>query len=349
MKSHMQEEKGKKISILYILQILKEYSDEHHALSQQQIIDLLQKHYGQSINRKSVKRDLERLKDAGFPIASKEISREIQGKNNALTRDWQWLPLFSEDEILLLIDTLYFSHMNLGIIKKLSDKLRKLRNHLSEDSRTYIRNVPFSEPIVKKADMQQTLIILSEALKAKSKIKFQYMYYKADLKRYPHLDKDGNIKEYSVSPYIIYASDQRYFLLCNVDGDRGIKVFNLSLIEKISMIEGEIIPLKSLPEAEHFRSVKYIKPMLPIYTEGAVTCKFRADNSLITNILEQFGKAATIISASQNEVEVEVLAPTSCVEVWAFSYAPLVRVTGPEELVKKIRDKVASLQRMYER
>ena len=138
-------------------------------------------------------------------------------------------------------------------------------------------------------------------------------------------------------------------MLCNVDGDRGIKVFNLSLIEKISMIEGEIIPLKSLPEAEHFRSVKYIKPMLPIYTEGAVTCKFRADNSLITNILEQFGKAATIISASQNEVEVEVLAPTSCVEIWAFSYAPLVRVTGPEELVKKIRDKVASLQRMYER
>ena len=72
------EEKGKKISILYILRILKEFSDEKHPLSQKQIIELLDSKYGQAINRKSVKRDLEKLKDAGFPITSREVSREVK-------------------------------------------------------------------------------------------------------------------------------------------------------------------------------------------------------------------------------------------------------------------------------
>ena len=53
------EEKGKKISILYILRILKEFSDEKHPLSQKQIIELLDSKYGQAINRKSVKRETE--------------------------------------------------------------------------------------------------------------------------------------------------------------------------------------------------------------------------------------------------------------------------------------------------
>ena len=44
------EEKGKKISILYILRILKEFSDEKHPLSQKQIIELLDSKYGQAIN-----------------------------------------------------------------------------------------------------------------------------------------------------------------------------------------------------------------------------------------------------------------------------------------------------------
>ena len=68
------EEKGKKISILYILRILKEFSDEKHPLSQKQIIELLDSKYGQAINRKSVKRDLEKLKDAGFPTV-----RQVRG------------------------------------------------------------------------------------------------------------------------------------------------------------------------------------------------------------------------------------------------------------------------------
>ena len=71
--------------------------------------------------------------------------------------------------------------------------------------------------------------------------------------------------------------------------------------------------------------------------------------TLITELLEQFGKGVTICSALPTEVEVEVNAPADYVECWALCHAPHVRVTAPESLVKRIRDKLSSLQRMYQR
>ena len=50
----MDSEAGKKIIILYILQILQKYTDANHPMTQQQIAEKLRGEYGIEVNRSTV-------------------------------------------------------------------------------------------------------------------------------------------------------------------------------------------------------------------------------------------------------------------------------------------------------
>ena len=58
----------KKMSVLCILQVLKEHSDENHPLTQAQIIKKIEHHYGLSLERKSIGANIESLIDFGYDI-----------------------------------------------------------------------------------------------------------------------------------------------------------------------------------------------------------------------------------------------------------------------------------------
>ena len=60
----------RKITILRVLQILEEYTDSEHRLSQQDIVKLLKEKYDIDCERKAVGRNLETLRRAGYEIDS---------------------------------------------------------------------------------------------------------------------------------------------------------------------------------------------------------------------------------------------------------------------------------------
>ena len=64
----MPQETGKKIIILYILQILRKYTDADHTMTQQQIAEKLRSEYGLEVNRSTVKRNISDLLEAGYDI-----------------------------------------------------------------------------------------------------------------------------------------------------------------------------------------------------------------------------------------------------------------------------------------
>ena len=69
---------SKKLLILDILSILKQYSDEEHRLSQKEILQLLKREYGMTADRKAVKRNLMDLMDFGFEIEYSETNRMVK-------------------------------------------------------------------------------------------------------------------------------------------------------------------------------------------------------------------------------------------------------------------------------
>ena len=109
---------NKKMLNMLILDVLKEYSDEEHKLTQQEIIRLLKLNYGMECDRRSVKNNVLCLKELGYDI-SMEDGYYLQ------TRD------FEDAELRMLIDSVLFSknltHMQ---AKTLVEKIRKLGNFI---------------------------------------------------------------------------------------------------------------------------------------------------------------------------------------------------------------------------
>ena len=70
--SHRPDGQNKKMMIPYMLDILREYTDDDHTLTISEIVELLKRDYGLDIERKSVRRNLETLVDCGYPIGYTE-------------------------------------------------------------------------------------------------------------------------------------------------------------------------------------------------------------------------------------------------------------------------------------
>lgn len=63
--------KSKKNIGLYILKILKEYSDDKHPISQTDIIEKLKQYGVESIDRGTIARNIDMLQEFGFSIVRK--------------------------------------------------------------------------------------------------------------------------------------------------------------------------------------------------------------------------------------------------------------------------------------
>ena len=87
---------NKKMLNMIILGILKEYSDESHRLTQQEIIRKLKALYHMECDRRSVKNNIEYLQELGYDIST-------DGGYYLETRE------FDDAELRMLIDSVLFS------------------------------------------------------------------------------------------------------------------------------------------------------------------------------------------------------------------------------------------------
>lgn len=71
---------NKKMLNMLILDILKEYSDQDHRLTQQEIIRLLKANYDMDCDRRSVKNNVLCLKELGYEISMEEYLNDKYGK-----------------------------------------------------------------------------------------------------------------------------------------------------------------------------------------------------------------------------------------------------------------------------
>lgn len=122
----------KKTTIVNILNILKQYTDENHRLSQKEIAEILEREYGMRVDRKAIKRNLSNLIDAGYDIECSQTTRMIKNKDGSLTEstilsDFYLERDFTDAELRLLIDSLLFSkHIPHSQCKELINKIEGL-------------------------------------------------------------------------------------------------------------------------------------------------------------------------------------------------------------------------------
>ena len=122
------KELAKRMLNFLILDILKEYSDEDHHLTQQEILRLLKLKYDVEYDRRSVKSNVEALKAFGYDI-------DMEDGYCLLERD------FDESELRLLIDSVLFSkNISQSVAQSLISRLKEQGNRYFRAKVPHIHN-----------------------------------------------------------------------------------------------------------------------------------------------------------------------------------------------------------------
>ena len=172
----------KKLALLRIWQILKEYSDENHRMTQEDILKHLSSDYEIHIERKAVGRNISLLKEAGVEIESSRDGSYISERD------------FEDSELRVLIDGVLCSkYISANHSKDLINRLCCLSNKYFKSSVKHIYSLDVCGK-TKNKEVFYIIEIFSDAIEIERRIVFDYNKYRVDKR----LEKSSR---QTVSPY----------------------------------------------------------------------------------------------------------------------------------------------------
>lgn len=312
----------KKSALLRILQILQRYSDEKHPLKQEDMIKILNVEYGIPLERKAIGRNIQLLKDAGVEIES--------------TRAGSWLAErdFTDAELRMLIDGVLSSkYVPEGYSKDLINKLCGLTSKYFKSHIKYIYAVGDWD----KTDNQQVFLnieLIDEAIEQGKQIRFEYHKYGIDKKLHKN-------RAHHASPYQLILHNQRYYLMAQNDWWKDVTYYRLDRMKNMTITEKPITPITEIDGYKDGINYKELSTALPyMFSDKPVWVEFIADEDLVDQIIDWFGKDIRIDKYSDKQVKITVKVSPSAMEHWALQYAGYVTVTSPQTLVESIKTRL---------
>lgn len=331
----MYTKQSKKLIIMNILDILKKYTDENHRLSQKEIQDILEREYDMKVERKAVKRNLMDLIDFGYDINYSESVRNTKNKTgenceNTMLSDFYLVREFDDSELRLLIDSVLFSnHIPYNQDKELVDKLASLSNIYFKKRVKHITRMPDD-----KTDNKQLFYnveLLDEAISKGEKVRFHYLEYHSDKRLHKRQRFDGKVREYIINPYQLVAKEGKYYLICNYDKYNDISNYRVDRITDLEILDEPVKPFNQL-EGSDGRSLnleEYMDKHVYMFSGENVRAVFRADKSLISDIIDMFGKDVRFSEETNDEIMVTVNVNDLALEQFAKAYTPWIEIIKP--------------------
>ena len=258
-----------KLRPICIAKILLERTDEDHALTTNELIDILEREYHISAHRTTVGDDIQVLAQAGLDV---DMIKSTQNKYRVLSRT------FDLAEIKLLIDAVESSKF---ITEKKSESLiKKLQKQASIHSAdTLKRNLKACSRF--KPDNEEVFYIadtVNEAINAGKKIAFQYYDYNAQKEK---TLKNGG-QEYIFSPYYMVWDGDCYYMVGYSEKHQNIGNFRMDRIYQ----QPTILYEPAAPVPTNFNINDYIKTSFRMYNSKRQKVELICDNSTMDAILD---------------------------------------------------------------
>lgn len=315
----------KKLALIRIWQILKDYSDYDHPLTQEDIAKHLENEYGIVIERKAISRNLSLLKEAGIEIESRRAGSYLECRE------------FEDSELHMLIDGVLSSkHITAKHSKDLIDRLCGLSNKYFRASVRHIHSVNDWSKTDNQA-LFYNIELVDTAIEQKLRIAYDYNKI--------GIDKKLHKSSYQVvSPYQLILHNQRYYLMAYSEYWGNMVFHRLDRITNMKLTEKKATDLQTIPGYKNGIDYKKLSSAMPyMYSDEPEWIDFVADAGIVDQIIDWFGNDIRIAKSSDNEnqVKVSVVASPNAMVHWAMQYINFVEVTAPEA----IRDRICeSLQ-----
>lgn len=322
----------KKLYILYILEILRRYSDAEHRLKQQDIIRYMEKDYGAVCDRKTISRNIGDLMDAGYEIEHDRDGYYFDGRP------------FEDSELRLLIDSVLASRY---IPKNHADALvEKLVNQSGAHFKKRVRHI-YSLDNLERAehnDLFWNLECIGEAIEEKRQIAFFYNKYGED----KNLHRTTAHK-HVVNPYYITIANGRYYLVGNNDKYSDITHFRMERISDVEVLETAGKPKEQITDFKDGGSLsKHMLEHVYMFSGPSVRVVIKVGRDGINDCLDWLGRDVGIRKEGDFFL-VDTVTNKQAIKYWAVQFGEKVEVMSPPDLRADIRRMVEAMHEKYGR
>lgn len=318
----------KKTSVLALLKVLEEFSDEDHILAQPELLRHLQSIYNVTLDRRTLYRNIEMLQDFGY-----DISTYSENGKGYYLRDRQ----FEKSQIYLLCNAIHSSNfIPANSSKELIDQL------LSTQSR-YFKNdfkaTVFVENKNKKENKEffYSVEILAEAIKNRETISFNYTQYDINKKlvnRRPEL--------YNLSPYYLIYVNEKTYLVGKSPNHEDLTHFRVDRMKNVKITKDRYIRL-----AKNEDPYEYAKTKIYMFHGDDERIAIRCDMCILDNIIDIFGKDVRLELSGTDQFNAFVKSSFEGMKHLAVQYIDHMEVLEPKELREEIKQVLKEANKKY--
>ena len=311
-------------NILYILNVLKKYSNEDHMLSAIEIQRKVKEIYDVEIDPRTIRRNINLLK---YKLDYDISTREENGKGYYINRDPE--TDFEPGEIRAIIDN--FSYANYivpsvarEIIKKCKNMQNIYENEKLKDYQIYSVNSK-----TENVEVIKNIEDISESIFQNKKIKFEYWKYAITNK----LEKKI-VSIPTVSPYAITYNKQEFYLIGIKEGETKFYNYRLDRMKNVQILNEDIKIKKKKSEIQDFA-----ESSTEMFGGEKEEIEAICHIWLLDTIFETFGRNVTIEKMPKDEEHFKLLVDTNTMgfKMWAMRNIDLVEVIRPIHLREEMR------------
>ncbi len=314
---------------LYIINILKKYSDAEHKLSVLEIIKYIEDIYGVKNDRRTIERNIELLKEKlDYDI---DISK-VGNKNYYYLINNPDID-FEPGEIRAIIDT--FSYATF-IPKKISQEIiMKCQNMQNIYENKKLKDYQIYSNHIKTNNMEiiKNIEDINNAIYQKKQISFAY--YKYDLN--PTL-KNVQVGKFKVSPYTIIYSIQELYLIALKEEEKKLKKFRLDRMKNIELLEEKVISKVRKADIDAI-----VKASISMYGGVGEEIEVLCDNALLDNVIEVFGKDIKITKYDANHFKLIMNKDLEGFKYYLLRNIEFIKIIKPQ----KLKEEIASILKNY--
>lgn len=337
----MNKRNEKKLKILYVKDILENYSSIENPLTAQDIINYLAD-YEINAERKSIYDDINALIDFGLDI------NRINGRKGGFylnKRD------FAQEEISTLLSTFSSSkYVSTRSVMHIKDKLKPLlgKNDLSKLKQLiYVPNrVNQSNKTLFKNIEEVSSAILSQNI-----ISFKYKEWVINLDEgrvsYMLQNKHDSLV-YKVYPLAIVYFEQNYYFIAIDTLDETIKHFRLDKTVELAVLAPATKEIKRL--GTRFDPAKYSTSIFDMFSGDEKTIRLKFHKNMIGVMIEKFGEDLIILKDKDKDYfhTAQSIRVSNKFFAWLLSYNGQIRLIAPEAVVLDFKEYIQRNLDIYE-
>ncbi len=320
---------SKKMLTMGILQILKDHTDYDHRLTQQEIIDLLDREHGMVCDRKSIKSNIISLIEWGYEIEN--------------DKGWYLAERdFEEVELRMLIDSvLYAKGIPAHQAMILIEKLKGLGSKHFEDKMNHTYSV---KELYHTGNKQAftNIEIIEEAICKNRQIEFVYNTYGTDKKMHPRREK-----KYVVSPYRVIISNKPY-MICNTNNHDNLSNYRIDRMTEVKITGEKSRLINEIEGMKYgFNIPKHMSEHVYMFSDNVCKVKFKVKKSIMGEVVDWFGLDFVVRSETEDEAVIQVNSSEQAMVFWAMQYGEYVEVLEPENIRGRIKENIREMAEKY--